>query len=959
MARIDELPDGQITTAARGVDAFLRPTDIQVAAPSQAPAFGNPKGMTALAMSGTPNVQGYNSSAQLAEALGPFMKELTQTTQNVGLAYAGWRMDEGEAQAKEAVRRAQAANDQSTEAGQLEYAAANRALSIKDPQAGWAMHLLDPYTQLGWERGKSKAAGQEIEAGMAGYVAKNSGRIDYKAPDQGFGALQRIRSEYIAEVTGKYGVSDRSHGFQKYAAPSIEKASERVAQAMVEDRAKFFDRTKPQELSTLLINGLKTAQATGAVEYKGVTYAKNSPLFRQALGARLNDDAEAFLATAGMAGMASKWKEEAYEILRAEADYNQSSGLDNLLRTLTTTDALKGADGKPVLDVNGEQVFLSWEQRYSKNRIDSQIKYEQAGFANRAAKAKDIGDRAGADIAQATQNMLPGPGRVDAGLAALGQFVAKENAIRQRNGQPLISNQELYQIRKSWKDANTLNSDLIFERDDPNTSSTYLGQLSTLQGSAFNAANERRKVLALSATIRDPAKRAQFQSTALNEIQQKEKEVQDFSAYSGPRDKVIKDNIESRIQRNYDARADYTKPDRVESERRQRTAYTSIVNDRIKAKEAQLQRKLSESEVRSVTQTAIDEYGSKDKDALQYLFPGSAAYPGAPSVDPATTMKSVPLGPDGKPKPNGGKPVPPVYEINQLDDIPNRRQELVQYQDKPVLSLTAVRQSFFDVMNGKPLSMKVERAWRDAGAPNPYVFLQRQLEMYPNYKGGEWTPAEMKKAKQKLTSDAALEGQSVSRAAMAPSMPMLASLGNWAGNTLLGIGPASAATYDTIAIRRGGGNQAPSTGSQGGAWRSSDSRGQSLIAMAQRNGWDPSDIAAIASFETGGTLNPSEPGRGAASGRIGLIQAGPDERRDYGLGTGDWNREMQGIENYLKARGAKPGMGLADLYATVNGGNPRAGYTADGNGTVARSASTLRALETHKQQALRKLGLIR
>jgi hypothetical protein len=217
----------------------------------------------------------------------------------------------------------------------------------------------------------------------------------------------------------------------------------------------------------------------------------------------------------------------------------------------------------------------------------------------------------------------------------------------------------------------------VFQRDDPNIASTYLGNLATLHGSAFNAEKERRNVLALAATIRDDTKRAQFQSTALNEIKQKEKEVQDFSAYSGPRDKVINDNIKARIERNYDARADYTKPDRIESERRQRAAYTALVNDRIKAKEAQLKRKLSETEVRSVTQIAIDEYGGKDKDALQYLFPGSAAYPSSPSVDPATTMRSVPLGSDGKPKPNGGKPVPPVYEINQLDDIPNRRQELV------------------------------------------------------------------------------------------------------------------------------------------------------------------------------------------------------------------------------------------------------------------------------------------
>ena len=782
-----DLPEGQISPTARGVDAFLRPTDIQIAAPSQAPAFGSPKGMNAIGTSGTPNVQGYNSSAQLAEALGPFMQQLTQTTQTVGLAYAGWRMDTGEAQAKEAVRRAQAANDQSTEAGQLEYAAANRALSAKDEKAGWVMHVLDPYTQLGWERGKAKAAGQEIESGMSAFVASNSGKIDYKAPDQGYGALQSVRAQYIADVTSKYGVNDRSHGFQKYTAPAIEKASERVAQAMLEDRAKFFDQTKPQELSDLIVNTLTVANKTGTLDYKGRTFTKaDGALFGQALGQKINDEAETFLAQGGMRGMASKWKEEAYAILRAQANYNQSAGLGYWLSQLKTTEALRGADGKPVLDANGQQIFQSWEQRYSKTKIDSEIKYEQAGYANRAARAKDIAERGGAEIAEATQGMMPGSGRYDAGGIALNSFIIKENEDRRTRGMPPVSNQEKFAIRKVWKEANDLNSDLLFERDDPNAGRSYLGGLATLYGSAFNAAAERTKVLAIAATMRDQTKAAQFQATALNEIQQKEREVQSFSAYAVVRDKVINDNIKARIERNYDARADYTKPDRVESERRQRSAYTALINDRIKAKEAQLQRKLDANEVRALSEEAIAEYGSKNKDSLPPLFPGSAAYPKSPSVDPGTTMKYQPLGPDGQPKPNAGKPIPLTYDIKQLDDIPNRRQELVQYQTKPVLSLTAIRRSFFDVMEGKRLSPAIERAWRDAEAPNPYDFLQRQLEMYPNYKQDEWTPAEMKAAKQKLMSQAALLNNSIAYAAMAPAMPQLAALSGWATYSPLG-----------------------------------------------------------------------------------------------------------------------------------------------------------------------------
>lgn len=141
-------------------------------------------------------------------------------------------------------------------------------------------------------------------------------------------------------------------------------------------------------------------------------------------------------------------------------------------------------------------------------------------------------------------------------------------------------------------------------------------------------------------------------------------------------------------------------------------------------------------------------------------------------------------------------------------------------------------------------------------------------------------------------------------------------------------------------------------------YSSRDPRGQSLIAMAARNQWDPADLAAIFSFETGGTLNPSEPGRGAAAGRIGLIQGGPNERAAYGLGSGNWDKEMIAVEKYLLDRGAKPGMGLEDLYATVNGGNPGEGWKADGNGTVARAPRTLALLQEHRVQAVERLGLL-
>lgn len=132
--------------------------------------------------------------------------------------------------------------------------------------------------------------------------------------------------------------------------------------------------------------------------------------------------------------------------------------------------------------------------------------------------------------------------------------------------------------------------------------------------------------------------------------------------------------------------------------------------------------------------------------------------------------------------------------------------------------------------------------------------------------------------------------------------------------------------------------------------------GKALVEMAQRNGWDPLDIAMIFSFETKGTLNINTPGEGAAEGRIGWIQAGQWERDTYGLGSGDPMKEIIAVEKYLIDRSAKPGHGLADLYSAVNNGQAYLGYNPDGNGVVPRDKDTLDRIREHRAKAIEFFG---
>ena len=253
MASETELQKGQLNPAAKPVDAFIQPTNYQVAEPGRLSELPGVRGMDLIGTGATPNVQGFNQAAQLAEALAPFSKALVSTAQTAGLQYASWQAGQGEAEFMAAYRKAQVQVDQQTEVGETNYASASRSIYAKDKQAGMGMWLANPYRQMGAERARSRIAGQEIAWKMAGIEGQMSPE-DYEAPDQGFAKLQSLRAGLISQVTEGWGVNENSPGFQKYTAPAIEKASEKSANKLIEDRQKYFDEMKPKQLAQLLKN---------------------------------------------------------------------------------------------------------------------------------------------------------------------------------------------------------------------------------------------------------------------------------------------------------------------------------------------------------------------------------------------------------------------------------------------------------------------------------------------------------------------------------------------------------------------------------------------------------------------------------------------------------------------------------------------------------------------------------
>lgn len=138
-----------------------------------------------------------------------------------------------------------------------------------------------------------------------------------------------------------------------------------------------------------------------------------------------------------------------------------------------------------------------------------------------------------------------------------------------------------------------------------------------------------------------------------------------------------------------------------------------------------------------------------------------------------------------------------------------------------------------------------------------------------------------------------------------------------------------------------------------------------IIQTAQAIGADPLDLATVISYETAGTFDPTKRGPTTQWGQHrGLIQFGEPQARQYGV---DWNDPVGSqlgqdgaVARYFKASGFKPGMGLLDLYSTVNAGAPGRYNASDANnggapGTV--QDKVMNQMAPHRQKAAQLLGM--
>ena len=211
---VQELPKNQLNPTAKPVNRFLNYRSEQPAAPPKLVEMPTPKGINIIQRSNEMNVQGYNSFAQLSDALA----KTSQAVSQIGPVVKS----ESERRGRNDVLKALSlANKQALNSSE-NYAATNRQVSREDAIAGMMMDRVNPWRQKAREDQLSKLAAGE--AGIYMDRAYNKYASEIISLDPLNPRLDQVKAEGVTQLAQDWGVDETSASFIDYTIPSVNKA---------------------------------------------------------------------------------------------------------------------------------------------------------------------------------------------------------------------------------------------------------------------------------------------------------------------------------------------------------------------------------------------------------------------------------------------------------------------------------------------------------------------------------------------------------------------------------------------------------------------------------------------------------------------------------------------------------------------------------------------------------------
>ena len=755
MAQVRQLQQGQLNPQAQPVSTFIQSTRKDTIKAARPELLGQTSQIQTVATGGSNMVQGENSFTALANDLKAFNPQLMKTAETAGLKYVDWRMDVGEAMAMEQVQLGLAQLDESAEVAQNDRAAANRRVSAVDPQAGWLMRTLDPYQQMGYERGKVKLAGQQIALGLPAYVQGKSAEIDpetgrpyvdYEAPDMGMKGLQKLQRQYQSSIQQEAGINSSSPGYQKYFAPQLLRAQEQLAQQVVDDRTVYFEsQIKPQAITQVqqyLDKETKSYLPIQTADGTVISYVKgNSELWERAKAAQLSMLFAKETARAPL-GMRTEIAEELYTQLSSQ--YAPGSVQRKIL------DRIGIGGGYTLGDKYG---YLSRE-------ADSEyVKREAAIITN---TKKILSSQFMDELRLNKANGFGLQESVNRSIQQIEGIQGKPLSPQERRRLEVEAIQEFDQVSPTLREG---------VPQDPQAADRLIREITSQSPYEINVSEARQRLEAIREDV--PVGKQEEFLAASRAVTAAENAQREQSTWYGK----YQNDLENQSNELLDEELIVSGP--IKS-----NAKALIKQEAQKRMTSILQQKTIDNNGQPVSQEVINsawfEVWNGPKGLQQEILDYKFKIPGVDKTPAPEGEIPEPV----KPDPNEKNQVPAGVNLDQLNSFPRRSVRLRSYRDTtkgPILSGKALIQVMQAAASGQKENPAFTKAWRQSGAPNAWSFIQSQMLFYPNLGGGKgWTEEQENKAKQDLLSVLIRDANLNATSKMFDYSPALAQLNNWA-----------------------------------------------------------------------------------------------------------------------------------------------------------------------------------
>ena len=755
MAQIRQLQPGQLNPQAQPVSTFVQPgrkDTIKAARPELLPR--TPQIQT-IATGGTNMVQGENSFRALANDLKAFNPQLMKTAEMAGSKYVNWRMDVGEAMAMEQVQIGLAQIDESAEVAQNNRAAANRKVSAADPQAGWLMRTLDPYQQMGFERGKVKLAGQKVALGLAGFVQRQSAEIDpetgrpyvdYEADDLGIKGLQKLQRQYQRQVEQQSGISSSSPGYQKYFAPKLLRAQEQLAQQVIDDRTAYFEsQIKPQAITQVqqyIDQETETYRPIVTQDGTTIEYVKgNSELWERAKAKQLSMLFTKETARAPL-GMRTEIAKELYVELSSQY--------------------APGSIQRKILDRMGVGVGYTLGDKYGYLGRDADGEYYKREAGIITNEQKILKSQFFDELRLNNANGFPLQQSIDRSFQQIEGAIGRPLTPQEKQRLNVDAIQEFDQVSPTLQEG---------ALQDPQAVDRLIRGIESQSPYEINVPEARAELNRIKESV--PVGKAAAYAKAGAAVTAAENAQREQSTWFGK----YSNELERQSNELLDEELVLFGP--IKS-----NAKALITQEVQKRMTSMLQQKTIDNNGQPVSQEVINsawfEVWNGPKGLQQEVLDGKFKIPGVKDTAAPEGQIPNPL----KEDPDAKNPVPKGVNLSQLNSFPRRSVRLRSYKNVdlgPILTAEALIQVMQAAASGQKENPAFTKAWKQSGAPNAWSFIQSQMEFYKTLGNGKgWTQEQENKAKQDLVSVLIRDANLNATAKMFDYSPALARLNNWA-----------------------------------------------------------------------------------------------------------------------------------------------------------------------------------